>query len=224
MSRRFDELSRSVATGRSRRQVLALFAKSALGAFVGANAVQLLDVPSVSADEDCNIEYPPKSLIDCPNKRPHPSNVKSVNGCGPAGGSIRFPQGFGQVDFATAGCNQHDICYETCGASKAKCDTDLGNALRGMCEIVYSDNGFLRIVCKFVGSVYELAPTKFGDDAFKAAQLKDCECCRPKIYCSCTNRCYDDAVTCATDCHASLACFTGICIPATTGKCPPLIA
>jgi len=44
--------------------------------------------------------------------------------------------------------------------------------------------------------------------------------CNPqKIYCFCNDTCYDDEDTCFSECHESLACFTGICGPAQPGQC-----
>jgi hypothetical protein len=39
------------------------------------------------------------------------------------------------------------------------------------------------------------------------------------FYCACNTTCYTDETTCVNDCKASLACFSGICGPATSGQC-----
>jgi hypothetical protein len=46
-----------------------------------------------------------------------------------------------------------------------------------------------------------------------------CACPPSKVYCACNNKCYDSATACTAECHASLACFTGICEPAEVGQC-----
>ncbi len=56
----------------------------------------------------------------CPpdmNKQPKPGNTPSMNGCGPEGGSIKIPQGYGRADY-TSSCNGHDVCYEECNRQR----------------------------------------------------------------------------------------------------------
>lgn len=220
VSRRFDELTRRAGRSRSRREVLGLFGRGAVGALVGGQALQFLDAPAVSA-QDCLVEYPPADLDDCPNKRKHPGNVPKSNGCGQQGSSFRPPQGFGRVDF-TPPCNEHDVCYGTCMASKATCDQNFGDQLVDRCIAGYSGAFLSEVACIFTAGVFQAAVTLFGGEAYEDGQKLDCECCRPiqKIWCNCNKKCYTDAVTCTSECKASLGCFTGICVPATTAQCP----
>jgi len=216
----FDELTRAAGAQRSRRQVLGLIGKTAVGAFVGVHALQFLDAPTVLA-ADCLVEYPAADLDNCPNKRPHPGNVRTTNGCGPQGSSFRPPQGFGDVDFVPS-CDQHDICYGTCGSSRLSCDTKLGQDIADACKAHYGTASPLRLAaCLSTAVVYEAAVTYGGAGAWLNGQKKDCECCHPvpKIRCGCTGKCYDDPLACVAECKASLGCFTDICAPALAGQC-----
>lgn len=219
MSTRFDELTRRAGTLRSRRQVIGLFGRTAIGAFVGVQALQFLDAPAVLA-EDCLVEYPPANIDDCPNKRKHPGNVPGSNGCGAATMEFRPPQSFGSVDF-TPWCNNHDVCYGTCGSSRIGCDVTFGDQLTDACIATYSDNYIMETLCITVAGVYQAAVTIGGANAWDSGQKKDCECCRPtgKVRCGCTGACYDDALVCLSECKASLGCFTDICMPALAGQC-----
>ena len=220
MSSRFDELTRRAGRMRTRREVVGLLGRGAVGAVFGSQALQFLDAPTVLA-QDCIVEYPPADLDDCPNKRPHPGNQRGFNGCGAANSSFRPPQGFGKVSF-TGPCNQHDICYETCNASKSQCDSTFGDQLVDACIAGYSGSFLSETACILTAGVFEAAVSLFGGSAYEAGQTKDCECCRPvtKIYCNCNKKCYTDASTCTSECKASLGCFTGICAPAQPGQCP----
>src|SRR4051794_36790045 len=98
MGNGFDDFSRRFGRARTRRQVLGLFGRTAAAAAFGGVAMQMADVGGVHA-ENCLVEYPPADLDDCPNKRPHPGNMRSSNGCGAANSSFRPPQGFGSASF-----------------------------------------------------------------------------------------------------------------------------
>ncbi len=224
MSRHFDDLTRRATGMRTRRQMFTLLGRAAIGAAVGAQALQFLNAPTVLA-ENCLVEYPPANLDDCPNKRHHPGNTPTSNGCGSAKpGSFKPGDVWGRANFAASGCNVHDICYETCGASKTACDTAFGEGLSDGCIAAYAGTGaFLRETgCLVVADVYHTFVTLLGADSFDAAQKKDCECCHPvvKIRCGCTGICYDSGSACTTACKASLGCFgPDICAPALAGQC-----
>jgi hypothetical protein len=136
---------------------------------------------------------------------------------------LPVPQGFGDADFRP-GCNNHDICWETCNNSKAACDFAFGNDLRSACLATYGVFSLKFAACLHVANIYESGVTLFGGEPYDAAQKKDCECCFPtQIYCGCNNKCYPaaDASTCAAECHISLGCaFSNICGPATLAQCP----
>jgi len=101
------------------------------------------------------------------------------NGCGSAG-SEWVPDSFpGGVDFSSA-CNNHDICYGTCGSSKGTCDDSLRQDMRDACDAGLSYwNIPGRAACYATAHTYYLAVREAGSDPFKEAQDNHCkwECC-----------------------------------------------
>lgn len=194
--------------GRSLTEPASAFARTALDPAVSPGCL------SLNHDGTC----PPNT-----NKRTQPGNVPTSNGCGPEGGSIKIPQGYGKADY-TGSCNGHDVCYEECATTKDTCDEDFRDDMYEACAAAYPGalNGLLRFGCYERAYAYYQAVSQFGDDAWLAAQKKACECCAPptKVYCNCNKTCYDDSDTCLGECKASLGCFTGICGPATEEQCP----
>jgi hypothetical protein len=168
----------------------------------------------LNADGSC----PPNTT-----KQPQPGNVPTYNGCGPEGGSIKIPQGYGKADYRPA-CNGHDLCYEDCGSSKSTCDDNFHDGMDDSCAAAYPGtlNALLRFGCYERSYAYYQAVSQFGDDAWIAAQYKACECCQKQttVYCNCNKKCYTSVTTCLDECHASLGCFTGICGPAPPDQCP----
>ena len=162
----------------------------------------------------------------CPpglKKQTKPGNVPSHNGCGPEGGSIKLPQGYGRADY-TGSCNNHDHCYEECSTSQATCDEIFKEEMYDSCAAAYPGvlNSLLRFGCYERAYAYYQAVSTFGEDAWVAAQQKACECCQEptKVYCNCNQTCYDDVNVCLAECETGLGCFTGICGPAEEGQCP----
>lgn len=162
----------------------------------------------------------------CPpnkNKKTKPGNTPTWNGCGPEGGAIKIPQGYGDADY-TGSCNNHDVCYEDCGIGKDACDTTFRDEMYDSCAAAYPGvlNSLLRFGCYERAYAYYQAVSQFGDDAYTAAQNKACECCEPSttVYCNCNKTCYDSVTQCLDECKVSLGCFTGICGPAEDGQCP----
>ena len=170
----------------------------------------------LNADTSC----PPNT-----DKRTKPGNQPTANGCGPEGGSIKIPQGYGDADY-TSSCNSHDFCYEDCAGTKDNCDEVFRDDMYNACAAAYPGtlNGLLRFGCYERAYVYYQAVSQFGADAFTAAQFKACECCHEPeptmIYCNCNQTCYDDVNVCLDECETSLGCLTGICGPAEAGQCP----
>jgi len=204
------------SSGQTRRNFLHLVNAAVIWALSNNG---LRQSPSVA--QPCVIEYPPRSLADCPNRRHHPGHTPTSNGCGAEGSIAPIPDGFGEADFLPA-CNAHDICYGTCNSVKATCDTNFRAALHQACIDAYPP-GLRRSACITVADGYANAVTKYGQSAYDAAQLQDCECCRPpaQLYCACNKTCYTDIQTCLLECHVTLGCSTGICVPASQTICPP---
>jgi hypothetical protein len=219
----FDALTVALGAATSRRQVLRLLVSACAGGLVAGLGLPLATRSSAQAAEPCVVEYPPKDLNDCPIKRVHPGNERKGNGCGEEGGR-KFPEFFGNASFLE-GCNEHDICYETCDRSKFGCDFTLYTQLVEACQAAYPGpfNILARRACMEIASWYFGAVVVAGKDAFEKAQKKDCECCRPPRPCNGCENCQDGK--CSDVCVPPLKqCgpFIGWpnCIPPTSSCCP----
>ena len=163
-------------------------------------------------------------IANCPNRTQN-DRLHEVDGCSvPAilailtpGLSVQDPTGgilglastsFGQNQGATIPssgaalslpCNQHDICYQTCGSVQASCDTGMFNAMTSVCSTAYPGNscpysGLEAIAkcfiglggrtyfdekadCSFFASAYKFGLDKFGSSAWKQRQVDFCKCC-----------------------------------------------
>ena len=98
----------------------------------------------------------------------------TFNGCGAAGGQ-KFPEFKGTF---TTPCNDHDICYATCGSSRSTCDSDFKSDLLSACGSV----GFgKKTLCKIAANAYYQGAKRAGGKAFEAAQDNFCKwewCCK----------------------------------------------
>ena len=107
---------------------------------------------------------------------------KECNGCGAKGGQ-KFPDSYmGLVDF-TGCCNDHDICYGTCGRDKGVCDKNLGDCMRSKCEQALKYVYHEKVLCKTMADAYEKAVSDWGNSAFEAGQDSGCiwrPCCKKK--------------------------------------------
>jgi hypothetical protein len=222
-----DTLTRAMAAPAPHRSAWRVVATTATAGFWALLGRSLAQPQSAYASTDVS----PGCLMlnndgSCPtntNKREQPGNVPTMNGCGPEGGSIKIPQGYGRADY-TGSCNHHDVCYEECATPKDTCDQNFRDEMYDSCAAAYPGalNSLFRMGCYERAYAYYQAVSQFGDDAWIAAQYKACECCAEptKVYCNCNKKCYDDVNVCLDECHTSLGCFTGICGPATADQCP----
>jgi hypothetical protein len=196
------------------------------------------------------------NLASCPPcpasprcRRARPDFMPTQNGCGPQKFSKLIdngviPQGFGDADFrnggcappAVCGCNQHDVCYGTCNANKAACDSTFAQEMIKECRrkypatkndcpdgLCFSNQDRLGI-CLSRARLYFRAVSGGGQGAYDDAQKEACECCEVPAgmtYCFCNKKCYPNGTMCLAECKVSLACNTGICGPATPEQCPP---
>lgn len=223
-----DTLTRVIATpapSRSTWRTVATVATTGFWTLIGRSLVQPSDaLASVDAGLSC---YPPNADGTCPpdtSKRPRSGNVPTSNGCGPEGGAIKIPQGYGKADY-TGSCNTHDVCYEDCGKDKVTCDEEFRDDMYSACAAAYPGklNALWRLGCYERAFAYYQAVLRFGGGAWSAAQQKACECCdetTTQFYCNCNKSCYDDLNVCLNECQVTLGCFTGICGPATEEQCP----
>ncbi|MBK6982963.1 MAG: hypothetical protein IPH30_16635 [Betaproteobacteria bacterium] len=102
------------------------------------------------------------------------------NSCGAAGGR-RYPNKFPGYSFEPA-CQNHDRCYEMCGASKAKCDNDFLRDMLNECGRIpwaIAIFGGQARTCKNAAMSYNGAVVVGGGQAFRDAKEKACQRCRP---------------------------------------------
>ena len=121
----------------------------------------------------------------CEAKPPKPPPYSNFpNGCGAKGGR-RFPQGgpIGLWFFGSA-CDNHDICYGTCGNTKAACDAQFAKDLLAACDVFWNSMGLnkanplawgLDFACREQAGDYVMAVQLLGDNAYKEAQNAACK-------------------------------------------------
>ena len=220
-----DSLTRAFAAPASARpvwRVVASTATAGLWTLLGRTLVQPQSAyAAVELSPGCVI---PTNDGRCPpntTRQPMKGYVPGSNGCGPAGGAIKIPQGYGSCDY-TPSCNNHDFCYQECFTPKDTCDENFRQQLYDACAAAYPGTlyALLRMGCYERAWAYYQAVSEFGDDAWVAAQQKSCECCQPQVYCNCNKKCYTDTQLCLQECDVTLGCNTGICGPATAEQCP----
>lgn len=106
------------------------------------------------------------------------------NGCGPNGWKNKFvPENPFWIAHFTPACNNHDTCYETCGADKAVCDKEFLTDMQVICYFKYgwanpyeeppSDLVVKQKACNLAAKSYYKAVNKYGKKPFKDAQT----CC-----------------------------------------------
>jgi hypothetical protein len=199
--RRFDDLTRALGRGASRRTVLKGLLGAAFGgvlASVGVRAPRIAEaevptcngVPYDPLSQCCvpaGVQplYPITNLDLCPNRVPHPGHVPEFNGCGPANGIIShlIPNKLGpyrNIDFTPA-CNNHDICYDTCNNVKSDCDQAFLADMKAACAEAYPGRGmfsrYMRSACEVDAYLYYTAVARGGADAYDSAQKLACDCC-----------------------------------------------
>jgi hypothetical protein len=153
----------------------------------------------------------------CPSRTQNDTRLHEIDGCSvPAilavltpGLSVQDPTGglfglastaFGapQGSIASAGaalnlpCNQHDICYQTCGSTQGTCDTGMHNGMNAVCNAAYPTStcpysGLEILKCPFyftersdcfqLSDLYKFGLDQFGSSAWEERQTQYCKCC-----------------------------------------------
>lgn len=100
------------------------------------------------------------------------------NGCGPASDpqftaalSKSFP-GFVEM------CNNHDICYGTCGKPKALCDNEFWEEMMDYCKSWQKNSTEFFRQCNSLANIYAAAVKALGCSAYTDAQKQACYCVR----------------------------------------------
>jgi hypothetical protein len=232
-----DRVARARAGGLSRREALRML----LGASVAAAAGGAVAATVVTRDHHATTEQvrskapaapqadsgcdgtrrPLTGPDDCQGSRVSKQGyTPTFNGCGPAGvGGYVVPDQWDDY-VLTPACDNHDRCYGTCGSSKDTCDMNFLNDMRNICQADFGPWNPNRYDCYSASWIYYQAVHQFGGGPYADGQVEGCDCCvRQCIYCHCNETYYESATACTAECHASLACFSGICVDADVSNC-----
>jgi secretory phospholipase A2 len=71
-------------------------------------------------------------------------------------------------------CNQHDLCYQTCGARKTDCDNAFFDAMFDVCLKAFSLPSDDRDTCFYWAEVYKDGVAIWGEDAYDERQEQYC--------------------------------------------------
>lgn len=100
---------------------------------------------------------------------------RQANGCGPGYYNIdESLRGVGESVIIPC-CNQHDLCYDTCGMPQSRCDNRFRRCLDTACSRLQG-NGFewwidvRRAACKLDGRVLYTIVNAVGSYAYQSAQ------------------------------------------------------
>jgi hypothetical protein len=117
------------------------------------------------------LKTPIITLSDCPNRAqlipPNPNGCSTPTGNNPCGQPCS--------SFLDA-CNQHDICYQTCGSDKTSCDGAFQGNMLMQCGTCSPDTNLVAC-CVSWANIYAVAVTLVGDPSYQSDQINFCKCC-----------------------------------------------
>lgn len=111
------------------------------------------------------------------NKVPigNPSYVPQANGCGSLG--VFFEREDLPRPEMVDCCNDHDVCYDTCGSDKEDCDRKFKRCLYSICDVNRKDMNFVNEKkCKGGAKMLYMATMALGCTAYKDSQRESCLC------------------------------------------------
>jgi hypothetical protein len=119
-----------------------------------------------------------RGLAD-PDPNADPCDIQP-NGCGPIGilGWLSPDCPLGLACF-TIPCNRHDLCYVTCGRSKADCDDTLYRDMVALCTGRFTEESGARARCKVLAYIYWQVVARFGGPYYARDQQQACACSPP---------------------------------------------
>jgi hypothetical protein len=99
-----------------------------------------------------------------------------TNGCGPGGAlSVLVPECPWQVACFTSACDEHDLCYVTCGIDRDLCDQQFAANLMAICDERYGEDDPRRGPCITAAYIYAEVVARFGESFFEQGQVA-CGC------------------------------------------------
>nr|AWU67136.1 putative phospholipase A2 [Crangon crangon] len=110
---------------------------------------------------------------------PNPNHVPTANGCGSLG--VFFDKEDLSRPEMEDCCNNHDMCYDTCGSDKEVCDSVFKSCLYNTCKENQKDMHMLTLkACKGGAKLLYTATMALGCASYKDAQHNACVCVEPK--------------------------------------------
>ena len=99
------------------------------------------------------------------------------NGCGPQGplAGLLLDCPLGLICFTEA-CDVHDVCYRTCGVSRAECDDEFSRNLTSICTESFTSRDPRSTWCRKLAYIYWQTAVRFGGAAFQRLQQRACAC------------------------------------------------
>lgn len=93
--------------------------------------------------------------------------------CGPNSWQNYFVPDSHFVDFSPA-CQQHDVCYSTCGKVRKACDLSFWRTMRRKCQTAFNSfwHKIQRRGCLETANTYYSVVHRMGRDFFHAAQAE----------------------------------------------------
>jgi hypothetical protein len=99
------------------------------------------------------------------------------NGCGPSGLlDAAVPECPCGIVCFTPACNGHDVCYTTCGSSRAECDAAFYWDMARLCDEAHDPAAPVHARCIVLAYVYYRAVVVFGSGFFERSQVQACAC------------------------------------------------
>ncbi|MBX3382416.1 MAG: hypothetical protein KF864_02800 [Phycisphaeraceae bacterium] len=112
-----------------------------------------------------------KALQECRARR----QTRIPNACGATGGWVKYvPVPNSHVADFSACCNNHDLCWGTCGASKSMCDSVFDSCMAAVCLNMNEPEPLSRVLCMSISGWYYRAVRDFGGSAYANAQFHAC--------------------------------------------------
>jgi hypothetical protein len=134
----------------------------------------LLYSPEIQCCVESTVQqkFPILDLDKCPDiiQRTQPIS----NGCG--NDTYRFPDHLGPLSWRSI-CDDHDVCYGTCGSSKLVCDGIFSAKTAAVCGVV-TDQPLAAALCGLVSlGGFQIAFRETSTDSWVKGQKENCQCC-----------------------------------------------
>jgi len=129
-------------------------------------------------EEDCYFECPRGQKLLGPKQE----HVRTSNGCGSL--DVIFDDSENSLlhvekEFSVC-CDEHDVCYDTCGEDKDLCDLTFRKCLYRVCRKDEHQKYLDNKKCKLKAKLFYMAVVGVGCQPYKNAQKHACECVRVK--------------------------------------------